>query len=101
MLGPVMEFNMLGNLPKFAYMAEVFGEDTGGYSDREAAEIAVAALCTLASDLKVPSNLSQFGVQEKDIPALAAGVMKVTRLLANNPRELKLEDAEEIYHRVL
>lgn len=101
MLGPVMEFNMLGNLPKFAYMAEVFGEETGGYSDREAAEISVEALCTLASDLKVPSNLSQFGVQEKDIPALAAGVMKVTRLLANNPRELKLEDAEEIYHRVL
>ena len=47
------------------------------------------------------SRLSEFGVKAEDIPSLAQGVMKVTRLLANNPRELKLEDAEEIYRRVL
>jgi alcohol dehydrogenase len=40
-------------------------------------------------------------VKDEHIPALAQGVMKVTRLLANNPRELTLEDAEEIYRRVL
>ena len=28
MLAAVMEFNMLGNLSKFAHMAEVFGEET-------------------------------------------------------------------------
>jgi len=97
----VMEFNMLGNLPKFARMAEVFGEETYGSSERRAAQLAVDALRTLAADLKVPSRLSEFGVKAEDIPSLAQGVMKVTRLLANNPRELKLEDAEEIYRRVL
>jgi alcohol dehydrogenase len=101
MLAPVMEFNMLGNLPKFAQMAEVFGEDTSGLSDREAAVVAVEALRTLAEDLQVPMSLTQFGVKDKDIPALAEGVMKVTRLLANNPRELTQADAEAIYRRVL
>jgi alcohol dehydrogenase class IV len=101
MLVPVMEFNMMGNLSKFAHMAEVFGEDGRGLNDRQAAMVFIEALQTLATDLKIPGHLSEFGVKEEDIPALARGVMKVTRLLANNPRELKLEDAEEIYRRVL
>ncbi len=101
MLAPVMEFNMIGNLPKFAYMAEVFGEDVDGLSDREAAMVFIEALQVLSTDLRIPGHLSEFGIKEEDVPSLARGVMKVTRLLANNPRELKLEDAEEIYRSVL
>ncbi len=101
MLAPVMEFNMLGNLAKFACMAQVFGEDTRGLSQRDAAKAAVKALKTLAEDLRIPSHLSDFGIKKEHIPSLAEGVMKVTRLLANNPRELTLEDAKEIYLRVL
>ncbi len=101
MLTAVMEFNMLGNLSKFANMAKVFGENTRGLSKRQAAQVAVQGLRTLAGDLKIPVSLKEFGVQEEHIPALAQGVMKVTRLLANNPRELTVEDAEEIYRRVL
>ena len=101
MLAEVMEFNMMGNLSKFAYMAEILGENTSGLCMRDAASKAVDALRVLAADLGVPEHLSQFGVREEHIPSLAKGVMKVTRLLANNPRELKLEDAEEIYRRVL
>jgi alcohol dehydrogenase len=101
MLTAVMEFNMLGNLSKFAHMAGLFGENTRGLSERQAAQAAVQGLRTLAGDLKIPGSLTEFGVKDEHIPALAQGVMKVTRLLANNPRELTLEDAEEIYRRVL
>ena len=101
MLAAVMQFNMLGNLAKFAHMAEVFGENTEGLSEREAATKAVSALRVLATDLRIPDRLSQFGVTEEDVPSLAEGVMKVTRLLANNPRTLVLKDAEEIYRSVL
>jgi alcohol dehydrogenase class IV len=101
MLTAVMEFNLLGNLSKFAHMAGLFGENTRGLSERQAAQAAVQGLRTLAGDLKIPGSLAEFGVKDEHIPALAQGVMKVTRLLANNPRELTLEDAEEIYRRVL
>jgi alcohol dehydrogenase class IV len=101
MLASVMEFNMMGNLPKFGVIAELLGENTEGLSQREAALCAVEALRTLAEDVKIPMHLGTFGVKEKDIPQLAEGVMKVTRLLANNPRRLTLEDAQEIYRRVL
>ena len=101
MLTPVMEFNKLGSLERFAKIAEYLGENTTGLSTREAANAAVEAMRNLATDLKIPAHLSEFGIEEKDIPELAEGVMKVTRLLANNPRDLTLEDAEEIYRRVL
>jgi alcohol dehydrogenase class IV len=101
MLGPVMEFNQLGNPAKFARIAEYLGENTAGFSEREAAQAAVKAMRALAADLKIPDHLSEFGIKDKDIPELAAGVMKVTRLLANNPRELTQKDAEAIYRSVL
>lgn len=101
MLPPVMEFNMLGNLDKFARMAEIFGEPTEGKNVREKAQAMVDALHTLSQDLKIPAHLSEFGVKEKDIPDLAAGVMKVTRLLDNNPRQLTQADAEAIYRKTL
>lgn len=101
MLAPVMEFNIIGNLKKFARLAELLGENTDGMNIRQKAMTAVKALRTLAQDLQIPRQLSQFGIKESDLPTLADGVMKVTRLLANNPRELTRSDAEQIYRSVL
>ncbi len=101
MLAPVMEFNYIGNLEKFAQLASMLGVNTKNMSQHEAAKNSVQAVLTLADDLRTPRQLREFGVQEKDIPVLAEGVMKVTRLLANNPRELEIADAEAIYRAVL
>jgi alcohol dehydrogenase class IV len=101
MLPPVMEFNMMGNLEKFAEMAEIFGEPVDGLNLRERARRMVKAIRELADDLRIPKHLSEFGVGEHHIPGLAQGVMKVTRLLANNPRRITQADAEDIYREVL
>lgn len=101
MLVPVMRFNQTGNLDRFAALAGFLGQDTTGLSARQAAAKAVCALTELAEDLRVPQHLTAFGVKEGDVPMLAAGVLKVTRLLANNPRTLSLEDAEAIYRQAL
>jgi alcohol dehydrogenase class IV len=55
----------------------------------------------LANDIQIPKHLADFGVRDEHIPGLASGVMKVTRLLANNPRELTHEDAMRLYREVL
>lgn len=101
MLTPVMEFNMSGNLSKFATIGKTFGHDVSGMSEKEAATLAVDSLRQLAHDLEIPKHLSEFGIKDSDIPGLAEGVMKVTRLLDNNPRILTLQDAEDIYRKVL
>ncbi|MBW2033803.1 MAG: iron-containing alcohol dehydrogenase [Deltaproteobacteria bacterium] len=101
MLSHVMRFNLLGNVPKFAEIADAFSLPTEGLDDLGAVETAIDAIERLAEDLRVPRHLADFGITEKDIPGLAEGVMKVTRLLANNPRTMTLEDAKEIYKAAL
>jgi alcohol dehydrogenase len=101
MLPHVMRFNFLGNLSKFAKIPEAFSLSVKGLDDLTAAELFIDAIERLAEDLRVPKSLTEFGVTEKDIPRLAEGVMTVTRLLANNPRIMTLEDAKEIYRAAL
>ena len=92
---------MMGNLEKFAEMAEIFGEPVDGLNQRERAHRMVKAIRALADDLRIPKHLREFGVGQHHIPGLAQGVMKVTRLLANNPRRITQADAEDIYREVL
>ena len=101
MLPHVMRFNFLGNVSKFAQMTKAFGLPTGGLDILRMAETALEAIERLAKDLRVPKHLAEFGIKEKDIPGLAEGAMKITRLLANNPRVIKIEDAKEIYRAAL
>jgi alcohol dehydrogenase class IV len=101
MLPHVMRFNLIGNVRKFGDVASAFGFSTGTVDDLTAAEWAVRAIERLAEDLRVPKRLSRFGIKESDIPSLAEGVMKVTRLLGNNPRTVRLEDAKDIYKAAL
>ncbi len=97
MLPAVMRFNLLGNLGKFADISEALGVDTSGLSDKEAALEGLEAVEDLLGDLQIPRRLRDLNIPREAIPALAAGVMKVTRLLANNPRRLTLEDARRLY----
>ena len=101
MLPHVMRFNLMGDLGKFAEISDAFDLPADGLDDLAAAEMGVDAIERLAQDLRAPNHLSEFGIAEKDVPALAEGVMKVTRLLANNPRTMTLKDAEEIYKAAL
>jgi len=97
MLTHVLRFNMLGNLPKFAEISSALGLYTEDLSDREAAEEGIQAIEQLMTDLNLPLRLRDFNVPREAIPGMAQGVLKVARLLANNPRRITLEDAERIY----
>ena len=97
MLLPVLRFNMLGNLPKFAEISLALGLSVEDLTDRQAAEEGLDAIEELMIDLNLPLRLRDLKVPEEAIPGMAQGVMKVTRLLANNPRRITLEDAERIY----
>ena len=101
MLVPVMEFNMVSQPEKFAAIASIFGHEIASLTQLEAGAKMIDALRNLTTDLGLPKKLSDYGIKREDIDSLAAGVMKVTRLLANNPRELTVSDARDIYLKVL
>jgi alcohol dehydrogenase class IV len=98
MLPYVMRYNILGCPEKFAEMAKAFGEKVEAFSALEGAEMAVKFVERLSDDIRVPRRLRDVGVPENAIPGLAEAAMKVTRLLANNPRKITLDDAIAIYH---
>src|SRR4030043_896778 len=98
MLPYVMRYNIMGCPSKFAQMEKAFGERVEGISELVGAEIAVRFVERLSDDIRVPRRLRDVGVPENAIPRLAEAAMKVTRLLANNPRKIALEDAVAIYN---
>jgi alcohol dehydrogenase class IV len=54
-------------------------------------------LAALSVRLGPPQRLREVGIASADLPTLAADAMKQRRLLVNNPRVVKEEDALAIY----
>ena len=95
----IMEYNMIGDLQKFANIDRTLGEVTEMLSLREQAELACKAVFSLSRDIGIPQKLSEFGVKKEDIPGLAEASMKVTRLMDNNPKKLTLEEVQECLYK--
>jgi alcohol dehydrogenase class IV len=97
MLPYVVDCNKIGNLNKYARIAQAMGENIEQLSAYEAAERLVNNLLRLLELLGIPSKISAYGVSREDIPRLAAGAMKMTRLFIWNPRDLTEEEVKDIY----
>jgi alcohol dehydrogenase len=101
LFAPVIEFNCVSNLAKFARVAEAMGEPVAGKSLREAAMLVVKAIKELVADVGIPQSLRDVGVSESDIEFLTLSAEKQTRLLSNNPRVITREDIKNIYLKAL
>jgi alcohol dehydrogenase class IV len=51
----------------------------------------------LVADLPIEQCLGDVGIRRQDIDRLATDALKIQRLLANNPREVRHEDAVALY----
>jgi choline dehydrogenase len=97
LLGPVMEYNYMGEPQKFARIAQALGEDTRGLSVWQAAERAVEAVMRLTVDLEIPT-LQDLGFREDEIPHLAQIALDDPQTIGN-PRDLSLRSYTQIYQR--
>jgi len=97
LLPAVMRFNLPAAIEKLAVVAEVMGEQVDDFSERDAAQIAVSAVEDMIDDCGILDTLETLGVAKVDFPELAESAMVVARPLANNPRNVSVEDAMEIY----
>lgn len=97
MLPYVVEYNKIGNLKKYARIAQAMGEKIEGLTLYQATEKLVPCLNRLLEILNIPNRLSAYGISEKDIPKLVQGGMKRKALFAQNPRDLKEDDVRKIY----
>lgn len=92
----VMEFNMSAAPERYAKIAIALGAEPGR-PDRETAEQGVELIRSLIADCRLPATLAELNIPYDAIETLAAGAIKVQRLLKNNPREVTIKDAEAIY----
>jgi alcohol dehydrogenase class IV len=97
----VMEFNVLGNIPKFAQIAHFLGEKLDHLSLLDQAYQAPKAVKAIYRDLKIPQSLTELKVPKEAIPGMAKAAINVTRLMGNNPRTMTVQDVERIYEKAL
>ncbi|WP_420908667.1 iron-containing alcohol dehydrogenase [Brevibacillus humidisoli] len=97
MLGPVMEYNWMGEPEKFARIAQAMGVNTHGMSLEEAAKAAVKAVYELVEDVGIPT-LDEQGVPADMIPRLAQEAMNDPQTVGN-PRDMSVKGYEWIYRR--
>lgn len=92
----VMQFNLPAAEERYAAIASAMGAAPGA-SDAETALEGVTRVRQLIHDCQVPSRLSELDIPSEAIPEMAHAAMEIQRLLKNNVREVKLDDAISIY----
>lgn len=97
-LAEVMRFNAPECGTAYAELAPHVFPDIGvGRSSQAVTADFIDRLAGLNRDLGLEPGLRQVGITAADIPKLASDAMNQTRLLVNNPREVREEDAARIY----
>ena len=100
LLPTIMEFNMPCCIEKYGVIARTMGVDTTGMTAEEAAQAACDAVKALAVRVGIPQHLSELGIKESDIAALAAQAIADV-CTPGNPRDVTEEQIIELYKKVL
>jgi len=94
----VMRFNAPECGAEYAELApHVFPDIDASRSSQAVTAEFIEKLGQLNIDLGLEAGLQHVGIAKTAIPKLASDAMNQTRLLVNNPREVRLEDATRIY----
>ncbi|MCP4279482.1 MAG: iron-containing alcohol dehydrogenase, partial [Alteromonas sp.] len=67
------------------------------HSKEEAIKLLLVAIEKLCRDVDIPASLTHFNIPPSCVGELAEEASKVTRLLRNNPKQLSIEEIEDIY----
>jgi len=94
----VMRFNAPKCSAEYAELAPyVFPNIGTTKSNQSISSNFIEQLSTLSLELGLEAGLRQVGIEKSNITRLASDAMNQTRLLKNNPREITLKDAINIY----
>lgn len=100
LLPTIMEFNAPVCLDKYMEIAKAMNAYREGMTKEEAADAACKAVRDLAIEVGIPQHLTEIGIKEEDIPALAE--QAITDVCTpGNPREVTKEDIIALYKKVL
>lgn len=96
LLPHVLRFNLPAAPARYAAIAHALGIAPSGNAMQDA-EQGIRRIEEMSQAIGIMCNLSAVGINHNALPKMAASAMTVQRLLKNNPRELREEDALTIY----
>lgn len=96
----VLEFNLPAMPERYAEIAVALGAERGPDATATA-RAGIARLRELIAACGLPGTLKELGISESAIPRMVESALGVQRLLRNNPREVRAEDAAAIYRAAL
>ena len=100
LLPTVMRFNAPAALDKYVDIAKAVGVYKEGMTKEEAAEAACNEIEALSRKVGIPQHLSDLGIYEKDIDALADQAFADV-CTPGNPREVTRDDIVQLYRQIL
>lgn len=97
----IMEFNMPACLEEFKDIAQAFREKVDALPLSRAAEKAIVNIKKLVGEtLGLPTRLRDVGVPSEAMEDLAENMLKITRLVAANPKEISKKEATELFKKM-
>ncbi len=100
LLPTIMEYNKPVCMDKYVEIAKAMDAYKEGMTKAEAAQAACDAVRALAIEVGIPQHLSDLGITEKDIDALADQAIEDV-CTPGNPRRVTRQDIVELYRKVL
>lgn len=100
LLPTIMEFNAPVCREKYVEIAKAMGAYKEGMTQIEAAQAACDAVRALAIEVGIPQHLSEIGIYEKDIDALADQAIADV-CTPGNPRKVTRDDIVALYKKIL
>lgn len=100
LLPTVMRFNMPAAIDKYVDIAKAVGAYTDGMTKEEAAEAACKAIEELSARVGTNKRLTDLGIKESDIEALAEQAINDV-CTPGNPRQVSKDDIIALYHKIL
>ena len=100
LLPTVMRFNAPAALPKYVDIAKAVVVYKEGMTQEEAADAACTEIENLSKLVGIPAHLSELGITEKDIDALADQAIEDV-CTPGNPRPVTREDIVALYKKIL
>ncbi|QNL48392.1 iron-containing alcohol dehydrogenase [Olivibacter sp. SDN3] len=97
LLPHVMRYNIPSAPERYAQVAIALGCERD-VSHNNTAKAGVEKIEKIIKDCKMPARLRDLKIPRNALPQMAEDAMKITRLLVNNPRDIQLKDALDIYN---
>ena len=95
-----MRWNASAALDKYVDIAKAVGVYRDGMTREEAADAACDEIANLSRRVGIPAHLSELGITEKDIDALADQAIADV-CTPGNPRPVTREDIVALYRQIL